>query len=40
LQGQLQSGTLRALATTAVARVPVLSNVPTVIESGYKDVEA
>ena len=40
LQGQLQTGTLRALATTAVARVPVLPNVPTAIESGYKDVEA
>jgi len=40
LQGQLQTGTLRALATTAAARVPVLPNVPTVIESGYKDVEA
>jgi tripartite-type tricarboxylate transporter receptor subunit TctC len=40
LQGQLQTGTLRALATTAAARVPVLPSVPTVIESGYKDVEA
>ena len=40
LQGQLQTGTLRALATTAAARVPVLPNVPTVIELGYKDVEA
>jgi tripartite-type tricarboxylate transporter receptor subunit TctC len=40
LQGQLQTGQLRALATTAAARVPVLPNVPTVIESGYKDVEA
>lgn len=40
LQGQLQTGTLRALATTAAARVPVLPNVPTAIESGYKDVEA
>lgn len=40
LQGQLQTGKLRALATTAAARVPVLPDVPTVIESGYKDVEA
>ena len=40
LQGQLQSGKLRALATTAATRVPVLPNVPTVIESGYKNVEA
>jgi tripartite-type tricarboxylate transporter receptor subunit TctC len=40
LQGQLQTGTLRALATTAAARVLVLPNVPTVIESGYKNVEA
>jgi len=40
LQGQLQTGKLRALATTAAARVPVLPNVPTVMESGYKDVEA
>jgi len=40
LQGELQAGKLRALATTAAARVPMLPNVPTVIESGYKDVEA
>ena len=40
LQGQLQNGKLRALATTAPARVPVLPLVPTVIESGYRDVEA
>ena len=40
LQGQLQTGKLRALATTAAVRVPVLPSVPTVIESGYKDVEA
>ena len=40
LQGQLQTGTLRALATTAAERVPVLPNVPTAIESGYKDVDA
>lgn len=40
LQGQLQTGKLRALATTAATRVPVLPNVPTVMESGYKNVEA
>jgi len=40
LQGQLQTGKLRALATTAAARAPVLPSVPTVIESGYKNVEA
>jgi tripartite-type tricarboxylate transporter receptor subunit TctC len=40
LQGQLQTGKLRALATYAAARVPVVPNVPTVMESGYKDVEA
>lgn len=40
LQGQLQTGKLRALATIAAARVPVLPNVPTVMESGYKDVAA
>ena len=40
LQGQLQSGRLRALATTAPKRVSTLPNVPTAIESGYKDVSA
>lgn len=40
LQGQLQTGKLRALATTTATRVPVLPNVPTVSESGYKDVVA
>jgi tripartite-type tricarboxylate transporter receptor subunit TctC len=40
LQGQLQNGKLRALATTAPRRVSVLPQVPTVIESGYRDVEA
>ena len=40
LQGQLQTGKLRALATTARARFDTLPNVPTAIESGYKSVEA
>ena len=40
LQGELQSGKLRALATTASKRVSLLPNVPTVAEAGYKDVES
>jgi tripartite-type tricarboxylate transporter receptor subunit TctC len=40
LQGQLQTGKLRALATTSSERISLLPNVPTVIESGYKDVSA
>jgi tripartite-type tricarboxylate transporter receptor subunit TctC len=40
LQGQLQTGKLRALATTSPERISLLPNVPTAIESGYKDVSA
>ena len=40
LQGELQSGGLRALATTATKRVSSLPNVPTVAEAGYDAVKA
>jgi tripartite-type tricarboxylate transporter receptor subunit TctC len=40
LQGELQSGRLRGLATTASTRVSSLPNVPTVAEAGYNGVEA
>jgi len=40
LQGQIQTGKLRALVTLAHARIDVLPHVPTVAESGYPGAEA
>ena len=40
LQGQLQTGKLRALATTSPERISLLPKVPTAIEAGFKDVSA
>ena len=37
--GQLQAGTLRALATGSRRRIEWLADVPTVAESGYQDFE-
>jgi tripartite-type tricarboxylate transporter receptor subunit TctC len=38
--GQLQSGTLRGLATTAPRRIEQLADIPTVAELGYPGYEA
>ena len=38
-QGMLNAGKLRALAVAANARLPVLPNVPTFAEQGFKDME-
>ena len=35
----MNGGQLKALAVTDKARVPLLPNVPTMAEGGYKDVE-
>ena len=37
---QVKAGTIRALAVTSSQRAPVMPNVPTVAESGYKGFEA
>lgn len=37
---QVKAGTIRALAVTSAKRAPVLPDVPTVAESGYKGFEA
>jgi tripartite-type tricarboxylate transporter receptor subunit TctC len=36
----MKAGTIRALAVTSLQRVPVVSDVPTISESGYKGFEA
>ena len=35
----IQSGKLKALATTGLTRAPQLPDIPTVAELGYKDFE-
>jgi tripartite-type tricarboxylate transporter receptor subunit TctC len=37
---QVRAGTIRALAVTSAQRAPVLPDVPTIAESGYKGFEA
>lgn len=36
----LQAGLIRALAVTSTERAPALSDIPTMSEAGYKDIEA
>jgi tripartite-type tricarboxylate transporter receptor subunit TctC len=36
---QLKAGKLRALATASRTRIEPLPEVPTIVESGYKDIE-
>jgi tripartite-type tricarboxylate transporter receptor subunit TctC len=36
---QIKSGTLRALAVTSKTRSPILPNVPTMTEAGYREIE-
>jgi tripartite-type tricarboxylate transporter receptor subunit TctC len=40
LQPQIQSGKLRALAVTSAKRFPLLSDLPTIAESGYPAFES
>ena len=40
LQAQIQAGKLRALAVTSAKRFPLLSDFPTIAESGYPGFEA
>lgn len=36
--GQVKAGTVRGLAVTTAQRVPAVSNLPTMVESGYPDM--
>src|SRR5947199_7990089 len=40
LQAQIQAGKLRALAVTTAKRFPLLPDLPTIAESGYRGFEA
>ena len=39
IAGQVSSGAIRVLATTAATRAPTLPNVPTLMESGVPDYD-